>query len=333
MVADPNAFSPLRFCVAPMLEWTDRHCRFFHRLLSKRARLYTEMVAAPALFYGDAKRLLDYDAFEHPVALQIGGSDIRQLVHATKLTQQWGYDEINLNCGCPSERVQNGSFGACLMKTPVLVADCIRAMRDAARIPVTVKHRIGVDDTTDYAFVRDFVGALAAAGCDTFIVHARSAILAGLSPKENRTIPPLRYETARQLQHDFPDCRFILNGGLTEWTAIHEALHHKSSSLCGVMVGRWAYHDPYMLAQVDRRLFDTVLPSPSRREVLENYIGYVRTMLERGVALRTMVRHILGLYHGQPRGRLFRRYLSDTNNLKRNSAEVIIGALNIIERN
>lgn len=333
MAASSTTFSPFRFCVAPMLEWTDRHCRFFHRLLSKRARLYTEMIAAPALFYGNAKRFLDYDISEHPIALQVGGSDIQQLIHATKLAQQWGYDEINLNCGCPSERVQNGSFGACLMKTPTLVADCLQAMQDVAEIPVTVKHRIGVDDETDYSFVHDFVSALAIIGCNTFIVHARSAILAGLSPKENRTIPPLRYEIVRQLQRDFPDCQFILNGGLTQWQEVFEILDHKEQPLNGVMIGRWAYHDPYILAQVDRLLFKDMSQQPSRREVLEAYIEYVRTMINHGVPLRMMTRHILGLYHGQPRGRLFRQYLSDTNNLKHNSANVIVDALHIVERN
>jgi tRNA-dihydrouridine synthase len=331
MNVDSISYSPFRFCVAPMLEWTDRHCRFFHRLLSKRARLYTEMVTSPALFYGDVPRLLDYDASEHPVALQVGGSDVPQLAHAARLAQQWGYDEINLNCGCPSERVQSGSFGACLMKEPKLVATCVQAMRNACTLPVTVKHRIGVDNETDYDFLCEFIRTVADAGCDTFIVHARHAILAGLSPKENRTVPPLCYETVRQLQRDFPDYLFILNGGVGEWATVDEIFNHEKQPLCGIMVGRWAYHDPYVLAQVDHRLFGDPAPPPTRREALEAYIDYACVMLKRGVTLRTLARPVLGLYHGQPRGRLFRQHLSTPEILKNNSAEVFRDAMKIVE--
>src|SRR5215470_312290 len=240
-----------RFCVAPMMDWTDLHCRYFLRLLSKRARLYTEMITAPALVHGDVPRHLDFDPAEHPVALQLGGSNPRELAHAARLGASWGYDEINLNCGCPSERVQTGSFGACLMAEPALVAQCVAAMRDAVAVPVTVKHRIGLDDIESYGFVGDFVGTVAAAGCGVFIVHARNAVLKGLSPKENREIPPLRYDVVRRLKRDFPALTIVLNGGLTTWEAIERELEHVD----GVMLGRAAYHDPWQLAQADWRLY------------------------------------------------------------------------------
>ncbi|MDR0769866.1 MAG: tRNA dihydrouridine(20/20a) synthase DusA [Burkholderiales bacterium] len=320
--------APYRFCVAPMLDWTDRHCRYFHRLLSPHARLYTEMVTAPALYYGDAARHLDFDATEHPLALQLGGSDPAMLAHAARLGARWGYDEINLNCGCPSERVQSGSFGACLMKEPTLVADCVRAMREAVPIPVTVKHRIGVDDVEDYGFVRDFVGTVHEAGCDVFIVHARNAVLSGLSPKDNREIPPLRYEVVRQLKRDFPQCVIVLNGGLTDWSAIEAQL---AAGIDGVMVGRWAYHQPYCLAEAEARLFGSAMPLPTRRAVIEALIPYVKDQLRQGAALRAITRHLLGLCHGQPRARLFRQWLSDPRQLERQSVEVLYEALEWVE--
>jgi tRNA-dihydrouridine synthase A len=319
---------PYRFCVAPMLDWTDRHCRYFHRQLSPHARLYTEMVTAPALYYGDAARHLDFDAAEHPLALQLGGSDPVMLVHAARLGARWGYDEINLNCGCPSERVQSGSFGACLMKKPALVADCVRAMREATPIPVTVKHRIGVDDIEDYGFVRDFVGAIHEAGCNVFIVHARNVILSGLSPKDNREIPPLRYEVVQKLKRDFPQCVFVLNGGLTDWPVIETQL---ATDIDGVMVGRWAYHQPYCLAEAEARLFNRTAPLPTRRAVIEALIPYVKDQLRQGVALRAMTRHLLGLYHGPPRARLFRQWLSDPRQVERQSVEVLYEALERVE--
>ena len=230
-----------RLCIAPMMDWTDRHCRYFHRLISRNARLYTEMITAPALDHGDVPRHLDFDPAEQPVALQLGGSDPAQLARAAKLGDRWGYAEINLNCGCPSERVQTGSFGACLMAEPNLVADCVKAMRDAVSLPVTVKHRIGLDGDQDYRFVRDFVATVAEAGCETFIVHARNAVLKGLSPKENREIPPLRYEYVRRLKRDFPQLSIVLNGGVSDWETIERELAHVD----GVMLGRTAYHDPY----------------------------------------------------------------------------------------
>jgi tRNA-dihydrouridine synthase A len=295
-----------------MMDWTDRHCRYFFRLLTRRARLYTEMITAPALAHGNVPRHLDFDPAEHPVALQLGGSDARELAHAARLGERWGYDEINLNCGCPSERVQTGSFGACLMAEPMLVADCVRAMRDAVQVPVTVKHRIGLDANEDYAFVRDFVGTVAEAGCDVFIVHARNAVLKGLSPKENREIPPLRYGHVRRLRDDFPRLVFVLNGGLTTLRAIEDELQ----IVDGVMIGRAAYHDPWLLASVDRRLFGDEPPVSSREQVIAKLACYAERELAHGTPLRAIVRHVLGLYHGVPGGRRFRQMLSDAARLR-----------------
>ncbi len=310
-----------------MMDWTDRHCRYFHRLLSKRARLYTEMITAPALAHGDVPRHLDFDPAEQPVALQLGGSDPLELAQAAKLGERWGYAEINLNCGCPSERVQTGSFGACLMREPALVAQGIAAMRDAVAIPVTVKHRIGLDAEEDYGFVRDFVGTVAAAGCDVFIVHARNAVLKGLSPKENREIPPLRYEVVRQLKRDFPALTIVLNGGLAEYGSMLRELEHVD----GVMLGRAAYHDPYLLAQADRVLCGDVATAPSRADVVAAMARYAVAHVARGVPLRAIVRHMLGLYHGRSRARLFRQVLSDASRLRRNDVEVLQSALAMVE--
>ena len=310
-----------------MMDWTDRHCRYFHRLLSRRTRLYTEMITAPALAHGDVPRHLDFDPAEHPVALQLGGSDPAQLAHAATLGERWGYDEINLNCGCPSERVQTGSFGACLMAEPSLVAQCVRAMRDAVSIPVTVKHRIGLDHNDDYAFVRDFVGTVADSGCEVFIVHARNAVLKGLSPKENREVPPLRYEVVRALKRDFPLAAFVVNGGFADWRAIE----HELESLDGVMLGRAAYHNPWLLAMADARLFGAEAPVATRADALRAFIPYVERQIARGVPLRSMVRHILGLYLGQPGGRKFRQVLSDARRLRGGGAGVIEDALREVE--
>jgi tRNA-dihydrouridine synthase A len=326
-MSTPSPGAAWRFCVAPMMDWTDRHCRYFHRRLTRRARLYTEMITAPALAHGDVPRHLDFDPDEHPVALQLGGSDPAPLAHAATLGQRWGYDEINLNCGCPSERVQTGSFGACLMAEPALVADCVRAMRDAVTIPVTVKHRIGLDAGQDYAFVRDFVGTVGAAGCDVFIVHARNAVLKGLSPKENREVPPLRYEVVHRLKRDFPGTVFVLNGGLGDWRTIESELDHVD----GVMLGRTAYHDPFFLAQVDSRLFDDQGPARTRAQALEAMLGYVDAQVARGTPLRAIARHMLGLYHGCSGGRRFRQILSDAARLRGAGSALLREALASVE--
>jgi tRNA-dihydrouridine synthase A len=310
-----------------MMDWTDRHCRFFLRRISRHVRLYTEMITAPALLHGDVPRHLDFDPDEHPVALQLGGSDPATLAHAARLGARWGYDEIKLNCGCPSERVQTGSFGACLMGDPQLVADCVKAMRDAVTLPVTVKHRIGLDHDERYEFVRDFVGTVAAAGCDVFIVHARNAVLKGLSPKENREVPRLRYEVVHRLKRDFPALTIVLNGGLTAWPVIERELERVD----GVMLGRAAYHDPMVLAPVDWRVFGVDAPSPQRSAVLRAMLPYVAAQRARGVPLRSVARHMLGLYHGMPGGRRFRQILSDAARLKDAGPELLEEALAEVE--
>lgn len=298
-----------RLSVAPMMEWTDRHCRVFHRLLSPRALLYTEMVTTGALLHGDVARHLDFDSTEHPIALQLGGSEPEALAHAARLGAQWGYDEINLNCGCPSERVRKGAFGACLMAEPKLVADCVRAMRDAVDIPVTVKHRIGIDDIVHYEFVRDFVGTVREAGCTTFIVHARNAILKGLSPKQNREIPPLRYEVAAALKQDFPDCDIVLNGGLNEVAQIAavEAAGHAPD---GVMIGREAYHRPEVLRELSQHFWpDDAVASDT--EIIEAMMAYAERQRSAGVPLRSITRHMLGFGGGRRGSRRWRQVMSD----------------------
>ncbi|MEQ1516673.1 MAG: tRNA dihydrouridine(20/20a) synthase DusA [Usitatibacteraceae bacterium] len=295
-----------RICVAPMMDWTDRHCRTFHRMLSKHTRLYTEMVTTGALLHGDVPRHLDFNVEEHPVALQLGGSEPADLAACAKLGAQWGYDEINLNCGCPSERVQRGSFGACLMAEPKLVADCVTAMVDAVPIPVTVKHRIGIDKAESYDFVRDFVGAVSEAGCHVFIVHARNAILKGLSPKENREVPPLKYEYVYRLKQDFPDLTIVLNGGIKTAAEIHRHLAHVD----GVMLGREAYHNPYLMASFDRDFFDDAHPIPSREAVEAALAIYVAQQSVHGVPRHSIMRHTLGLYRGLPGARAWRRSMS-----------------------
>ena len=293
-----------RLSVAPMMDWTDRHCRMFHRQITRHTWLYTEMVTTGALLHGDVPRHLDFNEEEHPVALQLGGSEPADLAKSAKLGEQWGYDEINLNCGCPSERVQKGAFGACLMNETPLVADCVKAMRDAVSIDVTVKHRIGIDDVTSYDFVRDFVGTIADAGCNTFIVHARNAILKGLSPKENREIPPLRYEFAYQLKKDFPALEIIINGGTKTIAEIDTHLQHVD----GVMLGREAYHNPFLMSTFDARYYGDDSTPKTRAEVVRAMIPYIRTQLalhgksEKGGGLKvnTITRHMLGLMAGLP---------------------------------
>lgn len=305
-----NHLSPWRLSVAPMLDWTDRHCRFFHRLLTKHTRLYTEMVTTGAMIHGDVERHLRFHEIEHPLALQLGGSNPTDLAQCAQVAQQWGYDEVNLNCGCPSDRVQRGSFGACLMLEPQLVSDCVKAMRDAVDIPVTVKHRIGLDKNEDYAFVRDFVGTVSQAGCDVFIVHARNAWLHGLSPKENRDIPPLRYEVAYQLKKDFPELTFIINGGVQSNEEIATHLQH----LDGVMLGRQAYHDPYLMASWDELFFGDKHAIVSREEIEEEMVQYCAKTVNEHEPWPRIMRHILGLYHSQPGARLWRQIWSDANN-------------------
>jgi tRNA-dihydrouridine synthase A len=294
-----------------MMDWTDRHCRAFHRFVSRHAWLYTEMVTTGALIHGDVARHLAFTPEEAPVALQLGGSEPDDLARAARLGEQWGYDEINLNCGCPSERVQRGAFGACLMNEPQLVADCVKAMRDVVSVPVTVKHRIGVDAVEEYGFVRDFVGTVAEAGCNVFIVHARNAILKGLSPKENREIPPLKYEYAYQLKRDFPQLEIVINGGIKTLDEVAMHLEHVD----GVMLGREAYHNPYVLADVDARFYGSTAAAPSRAEVEARLVEYCATELARGTYLGAMTRHALGLYRGVAGARGWRRVLSDSRKL------------------
>jgi tRNA-dihydrouridine synthase A len=292
-------------CVAPMMDWTDRHCRYFHRLLSPHARLYTEMVTTGAILHGDRARHLDFDAAEHPLALQLGGHEPAQLAQCARIGEEWGYDEINLNVGCPSDRVQSGRFGACLMREPALVADCVAAMRAVVAIPVTVKCRIGVDEQDDYEDLHRFTEALVAAGLKTLIVHARKAWLHGLSPKENREIPPLNHERVYRLKQEFPQLTIVINGGIVDAAAVKSHCEH----VAGVMLGRAAYHDPYVLAQTEHTLFGT--PLPDRDDVLRRLESYITVRLAQGEALSHIGRHILGLYHGLPGARAFRRSLSE----------------------
>jgi tRNA-dihydrouridine synthase A len=294
--------------VAPMMDWTDRHCRYLHRLLSRHALLYTEMVTTGALIHGDVARHLRFNTEEHPVALQLGGSEPADLAQCARLGQEWGYDEININCGCPSERVQRGAFGACLMREPALVADCVKAMVDVVDVPVTVKHRIGIGRDESYAMVRDFVGTVAEAGCKVFIVHARNAWLEGLSPKENREVPPLRYSVVGQLKNDFPGLVFAINGGFTSDAAVQEQL----ALLDGVMVGREAYHNPWWLASWDTLYFGDA-PSGATREVIEEaMVRYMeREATAHGTHWYSIARHMLGLRHGMPGARRWRQVWSD----------------------
>jgi tRNA-dihydrouridine synthase A len=298
-----------RVAVAPMMDWTDRHCRYFLRLLSRRALLYTEMVTTGALLRGDAARHLRHDPSEHPIALQLGGSEPQALAAAATLGAEAGYDEINLNCGCPSDRVQEGRFGACLMAEPELVAAGVAAMRAAVGpgIPVTVKTRIGIDDLDSYEHLTRFVRTVADAGCGVFIIHARKAWLAGLSPKENREIPPLRYEVAAAVKRDFPRLAVVLNGGIQTLAEAREHLR----SFDGVMIGREAYHNPWMLARVDSTLFGEPDPLATRAEAIERYLGFVRDELAAGQPLSRMMRHTLGLWSGEPGARRWRRTLSE----------------------
>lgn len=296
-----------RFCVAPMLDWTDRHCRFFLRLISQHAVLYTEMLTTGAILHGDTERFLAMNAEEHPVALQLGGSNPGDLAAACKLAEKYAYAEINLNCGCPSDRVQSGMFGAVMMKNAAITADCVAAMRDAVDLPVTVKHRIGVDDYDSYDFLCQFVGTLSEAGCNTFVVHARKAWLKGLSPKQNREVPELNYDRVYQLKRDFPHAEIIINGGITTLEQSIEHLNH----LDGVMMGREAYTNPYILATVDQDIYSANHPVKSREKIAEQFLDYIDNEMSKGTKLHAMTRHILGLFHGMPGARLFRRHISE----------------------
>jgi tRNA-dihydrouridine synthase A len=306
-----------------MMDWTDQHCRVLHRLITTHTRLYTEMVTTGALIHGDVARHLDFSAQEHPVALQLGGSEPADLAHCAKLAQQWGYDEVNLNCGCPSERVQRGAFGACLMAEPSLVADCIQAMRDACDLPVTVKHRIGIDRFESYDFVRDFVGTVAMrGGCEVFIVHARNAWLKGISPKENRELPPLRYDFAQRLKLDFPQLTIVLNGGVTTDAQIEAQLQHVD----GVMLGRHAYHHPWAMASWDTLFWQSQsqvqAPPLSCDEVETKFVDYMSTLSAPGVHWSHASRHMMGLRNGQPGARRWRQVWSDASLKSKSPREV-----------
>lgn len=315
-----------RFCVAPMMAWTDRHARFFLRRISRNARLYTEMVTANALIHGNPDRFLDFDPSEHPVALQLGGSDPVALRQTAKMGEDWGYDEINLNVGCPSDRVSSGHFGACLMAQPNLVADCVQAMADEVSVPVTVKCRIGIDDMDPGEPLDHFIGTVKSAGCKTFIIHARKAWLQGLSPKENRDVPPLDYDRVYALKKSFPDLTIIINGGITTLDQAAEHLAHVD----GVMLGRAAYETPYILSDVDQLFFASQAPVETRVSIVEEFIPYCEEEVSKGTPLHRITRHILGLFHGCPGARQWRRHLSTHAVKKDASTEVLRDALQFV---
>lgn len=321
-----SPIKPSRFSVAPMLDWTDRHCRFFHRLISRQALLYSEMITTGALIHGDRHRFLEFNGEEHPLALQLGGSNPVDLAVCARMAEDYGYDEVNLNVGCPSDRVQNGRFGACLMAEPNLVAECIAAMKQSVLIPVTVKSRIGIDERDSYEELVHFITTVADAGCKSFIIHARKAWLSGLSPKQNREVPPLRYDVVFQLKSDFPFLEFILNGGVTSLEQAEEALQF----LDGVMIGREVYQKPYLLAEVDRRLFGASDDILTREQTLSLLIPYIQQELKKGVRLHSITRHILGLFHGRPGARAWRRFLSDHTGKPGADENVLLEALKFI---
>lgn len=318
--------SPHVLSVAPMLDWTDRHFRYLLRLVTRRTRLYTEMVVDQSILLGNRPRLLDFSPEEHPLALQLGGSQPEKLATAAQIGEKWGYDEINLNLGCPSERVQGGGFGACLMLEPERVAECMAAMRQAVRIPVTAKHRLGVDELEDYRYVARFVEKLADVGIEVFIIHARKAYLRGLSPAENRTVPPLRYEWVYRLKQDFPHLTIVLNGGVR---TLDEAQAHLER-VDGVMLGRAVYEDPFVLEQADARFFG-LNRWPSRLEVAQAMLFYAEAQLEQGTPLWAIARHMLNLFKGQPGGRLWRRLLSERACRRGAGVEVLRQALEQVQ--
>ncbi|MGI9261302.1 MAG: tRNA dihydrouridine(20/20a) synthase DusA [Woeseiaceae bacterium] len=311
-----------RVSVAPMMDWTDRHCRYFMRLLSPGALLYTEMITAAAIHHGDAAKLLRYDDAEHPVAVQLGGSDPAMMAEAAALASRSGYDEVNINVGCPSDRVQSGQFGACLMAHPGLVAECFRAMQENSDVPVTVKTRIGIDDCDSDEFLMRFVEALADAGCRKFIVHARVAILDGLSPKENRTVPPLNYERVYRIRKDYPEVDIVLNGGIANIAQVEDILEHVD----GVMIGRQAYHNPYFLAELEQYFHNNWIP-PGRTELIEQMTPYINRELEQGERLGRITRHMIGLFAGMPGARAWRRHISEHAYRDGAGVEVILEAL------
>lgn len=315
-----------RFSVAPMMDWTDRHCRYFHRQLSQHAMLYTEMVTTGALIHGDAARFLQHDAAEYPLILQLGGNDPQELAHCAKLAQDWGYQAVNLNVGCPSDRVQNGRIGACLMAEPAVVARAVEAMKAAVSIPVTVKHRIGIDGKESQEDLHDFANTVANAGCDELIVHARIAILQGLSPKENRDVPPLKYDWVYELKQAMPSMPMSINGGIKTFDEIAGHLQHMD----GVMLGREAYQNPYMLAEVDQRLYGSTAPIKSRRDIIEAMIPYIEQQLAKGTWLSHISRHMLGLYQGVAGGRRFRRHISENAHKAGAGVEVLLEAADLV---
>ncbi|MBA4732735.1 MAG: tRNA dihydrouridine(20/20a) synthase DusA [Candidatus Thioglobus sp.] len=292
--------------IAPMMDWTDKHCRYFYRLISKNVQLYTEMITTKAILRGDKNRLLDFNDGENPLVLQLGGSDPKEMAECAIIAEDWGYDEVNINVGCPSDRVLSGSFGACLMKEPKLVAQCVEAMIERCGIPITVKHRIGIDDMESYDQLSDFVSLISQKGCQHFIVHARKAWLTGLSPKENRTIPPLNYPWVYQLKKDFPKLKFTINGGIETCQDIAGHL----DQVDGVMLGRSIYHNPFLLEQIEVEIFKSKESTLDREHILRQYMSYIAEQSKLGVPVRSMSRHILGLYHGEANAKLFRRLLS-----------------------
>jgi len=319
--------SPRRFCVAPMLDWTDRHDRYFMRLISRHAWLYTEMVTTGAIIHGDRDRHLAFNEAEHPVALQLGGSEPADMAECARIGQDYGYDEININVGCPSERVHKGSFGACLMATPQTVAECVDAMRQVVDIPVTIKTRIGIDEQEDYEHLHNFVRINREAGCRIFIVHARKAWLKGLSPKENREVPPLRYALVYQLKQEFPDLEIIINGGLQDLDMAEQQLEHVD----GVMLGRAVYHDPWLLSEVDRRFYGDDHEVVSAREIVEQMYPYIEELIRNGGQLKYVTRHMLGMFHGRPGAKLWRRTLSEKAYREGAGIEVVEEALSYLQ--
>lgn len=325
MSKSPISFSR-RFCLAPMMDWSDRHCRYFWRLMTRHSVLYTEMVTTGALIHAGPERFLPYHDAEHPLALQLGGSNADDLAVCARMAQEWGYDEVNLNCGCPSDRVQNGMIGACLMAHPERVATAVAQMQAEVDIPVTVKHRIGIDDMDDYAGMTQFVEPLATAGCSSFIVHARKAWLQGLSPKQNRDVPPLRYDMVYRLKEEYPELEIIINGGIN---TIEQCLEHLAH-VDGVMVGREAYQNPYLLAEVDALLYNDPHPVLSRTEVIEQFMLYVNEQLQQGTRLHHMTRHILGMFQGVRGAKQFRRHISENAYKPEASIDVLKTAFSFV---